>query len=241
MRWSDAGISFRPGDHPDTELSDRNLPFVVKIPIGRHKLAKTLIDSAVSLNLMMRKTFIQMGLNLTELTPVHNTFHGIIAGQSSTPIRCIDLEVSLGIGENKCREMLTFEVASFDIGYNCILGRPFLLKFMAVIHTVYTTIKMSGPKGVIVFKSDQRDDLACENVALTHVGQFSEKEAQELTAKVIKTHGGSTSVRTAAPKAPAGGTLWPPAEKKSAFVGSTSNQHTIDHRRMTRRRGPHTR
>jgi hypothetical protein len=98
MRWSDAGISFRPGDHPDTELSDRNLPFVVKIPIGRHKLAKTLIDSAVSLNLMMRKTFIQMGLNLTELTPVHNTFHGIIPGQSSTPIRCIDLEVSLGIG-----------------------------------------------------------------------------------------------------------------------------------------------
>jgi hypothetical protein len=31
--------------------------------------------------------------------------------------------------------MLIFEVASFNIGYNCILKRPFLLKFMAVIHT----------------------------------------------------------------------------------------------------------
>jgi hypothetical protein len=119
--------------------------------------------------------------------------------------------------------MLTFKVASFDIGYNCILGRPFLLKFISIILTAYTTIKMPGPKGIIVLRSDQRDSLACENAALTHTGRFGEKEAQELAAKVAKTHGGSTPVRTATPKAPAGGTLWPPAEKKSTFVGSTSN------------------
>jgi hypothetical protein len=34
MRWSDVDISFRPEDHPITELSERNLPFIVKIPIG---------------------------------------------------------------------------------------------------------------------------------------------------------------------------------------------------------------
>jgi hypothetical protein len=50
--------------------------------------------------------------------------------------------------------MLTFEVASFDIGYNCIRGRPFLLKFMAVIHIAYATVKMSGPRGVITLKSN---------------------------------------------------------------------------------------
>jgi hypothetical protein len=228
MRWSDADISFRPEDHPDMELSDRNLPFVVKIPIGCHKVGKTLIDNGASLNLMMRKTFIELGLNLAELTPVHDTFHGIILGQSSTPIGCIDLEVSCGIGENKCREMLIFKVASFDIGYNCILRRHFLLKFMVFIHTAYATIKMSRPKGVIVLKSDQRDALACENTALTHTGRFSEKEAQELTTKVAKTRGGSTPVRIAAFKAPAGSTLQPPVEKKSTFVGSILNQHTID-------------
>jgi hypothetical protein len=37
-----------------------------------------LIDSGDSLNLMRWKTFIDMGLNLAELTPVHDTFHGII-------------------------------------------------------------------------------------------------------------------------------------------------------------------
>jgi hypothetical protein len=66
MRWSDVNISFGPEDHPDTELSNRNLPFIVKFPIGRHKVAKTLIDIWASLNLMMRKTFIEMGLNLAE-------------------------------------------------------------------------------------------------------------------------------------------------------------------------------
>jgi hypothetical protein len=64
MKWYDVSISFGPEDHPDIELSERNLPFVIKIPIRRHKVAKTLIDSEASLNLMMRKTFIKMGLIL---------------------------------------------------------------------------------------------------------------------------------------------------------------------------------
>jgi hypothetical protein len=80
MRWSDDYISFGLEDQPDTELSERNLPLVIKIPIVRHKVAKTLIDSRASLNLLMRKTFIEMGLKLSDLTHVHDTFHGIIPG-----------------------------------------------------------------------------------------------------------------------------------------------------------------
>jgi hypothetical protein len=154
MRWSDEYISFGPEDHSDTKLSERNLPLIIKIPIGRHKVAKTLIDNGASLNLLMRKTFSEIGLKLSDLTPVHDTFHEIILGQASTPIGRIDLEVSCGTGENKRREMLMFEVASFDIRCNCILGRPFLLRFMAVIHTASATIKMPGPRGVITLKSD---------------------------------------------------------------------------------------
>jgi hypothetical protein len=70
MRWSDVDISFGPEDHPITELSERNLPFVVKILIGRHRVAKTMINISTSLNLLMRRTFIEMGLSLADLTPV---------------------------------------------------------------------------------------------------------------------------------------------------------------------------
>jgi hypothetical protein len=185
-------ISFGLEDHLETELSKRNLPFMIKIPIGRHKVAKTLIDNGASLNLIMSKTFIEMDLNLKDLTPIHDMFHGVILGQSSTPIGHIDLEVSCGTGDNKRKEMLMFELTSFDIGYNYIIGRLFLLKFMAVIHTTYATMKMSSPKGVITIKADQRDVLACENATLTHVGRFGEKAAQEQAIKVAKTQGNST-------------------------------------------------
>jgi hypothetical protein len=169
MMWSDVDISYGPKGHPEIELSNRNLPFVVKFPIGRLKVAKTLVDNGASLNLIMRKTFIEMGLNLADLTPVHDTFHGVIPRQSSTPIGHIDLEVFYGMGDNKRREMLIFEVTSFDIGYNCILRRHFLLMFMVVIHTTYATMKMPGSKGVITIKADQRDALACENASLSQV------------------------------------------------------------------------
>jgi hypothetical protein len=170
MRWSDVDISFGPQDHPDTELSDRNLPFVIKLPIGRYKVAKTLIDNGALLNLIMRKILIEMGIHLKDLTLVHDMSHGVISGQSSTPIGRINLEVSCGTGDNKCKEVLVFEVASFDIEYNCILGRPFLLKFIEVNHTAYTTLKIPSPKGVITIKADQHDSLACENATLTHAG-----------------------------------------------------------------------
>jgi hypothetical protein len=215
MRWSDDYISFGPEDHVDTELFEKNLPFVVKISIGRHKMTKTLIDSGVSLNLMMSKTFIEMDLNLSDLTPVHDTFHRIILGQSSTPIGSIDLEVSCGTGENKRSEILTFEVASFNIGYNCILGRPFLLKFMTVIYTAY----------------------ACENATLTHARKFGEKEAQNLAAKIAKTHGGGTPARTVTPGPLAGNTPKTPAAKKSMMVIPISTQRAIDQPVADERKG----
>jgi hypothetical protein len=97
MKWSDTDISFGPEDHLEMELSNWNLPFVVKLPIGRHKVVKTLVDNGTSLNLIMRKTFIKMGLNLADLTPVDDMFHDVIPGQSSTPIRRINLDVSCGM------------------------------------------------------------------------------------------------------------------------------------------------
>jgi hypothetical protein len=190
MKWFETYISLGPEPHPETELSNQNLPFVVKLPIGWQKLAKTLVDNGGSLNLITRKMFIEMSLNLSDLIPVHDTFHGVILGQSSTPIGRIDLEVPYRPGDNKRREMLTFEVASFDIGYNCIQGRPFLLKFMAVIHTTYATMKINWPKGIIIIKADQLDALACENASLSHARRFGDKVAQDQAAK---TQGGSTT------------------------------------------------
>jgi hypothetical protein len=96
MKWARTNISFWLDDHPTIELSNRNMPFMVNLPIKRHKVAKTLIDNGALLNLIMRKTFIEMGLRLVELTPVHGMFHSVISGHLFTPIEHIDLEISCG-------------------------------------------------------------------------------------------------------------------------------------------------
>jgi hypothetical protein len=136
--------------------------------------------------------------------------------------------------------MLTFELASFDIGYNCILGRPFLLKFMVVIHTAYTTVKMPGPRGVITLKLDQRDALSCENVALTHAGRFGKEEAQKLAVNVAKTHGGGTPAKTVMPRPSAGGTSKTPVakQKQGMTVTPASTQRTTDQLVADEKKGP---
>jgi hypothetical protein len=55
MKWPDVDISFGPEDHLETELSERNLPFAVKLPIRRHKVVKM-------------------------LTPIHDMFYRVIPG-----------------------------------------------------------------------------------------------------------------------------------------------------------------
>jgi hypothetical protein len=147
MKWSETYISFDPDDHPKTDLSDRNLPFVVKLPIGKHKVDRTLIDNGARMNLIMCHTFIKMELKLGDLQPIRDTFHSVIPFLSSTPLGKIDLTVVCGFGDNKHRETLTFKVANFNMGYNCILGRPFLIKFMAVILMAYKVMKMPGRRG----------------------------------------------------------------------------------------------
>jgi hypothetical protein len=118
--------------------------------------------------------------------------------------------------------MLTFEVASFDFGYNCIVGRPFLLKFMVVIHTAYAIIKMAGPKGIITIKADQWDKLASENASLSHADRFSEKAAQEQAAKVAKMKGGSTPSKISVSKPPIGSSPQMPPASKGTNVTSAS-------------------
>jgi hypothetical protein len=49
-----------------------------------------------------------------------------------------------------------------------------------------------------------------------------------LAAKVAKTHGESTLVKTAVPKLLTGDAIQSPVEKKSTFVGSTSNHPTAE-------------
>jgi hypothetical protein len=62
--------------------------------------------------------------------------------------------VTFGTPENYRTEFLRFEVANFDCGYNTIIGRPGLAKFMAIPHYTYMILKMPRPQGIITVCAD---------------------------------------------------------------------------------------
>jgi hypothetical protein len=80
MKWSEMNISFRLEDHPKTKLFDRNLPFVVKLPTGMHKVAKASVDNRASFSFIMTKMFIEMCLSQSDLNSIDDTFHSVISG-----------------------------------------------------------------------------------------------------------------------------------------------------------------
>jgi hypothetical protein len=57
-------------------------------------------------------------------------------------------------------------VANFDCGYNTIIGRPRLAKFMAIPHYIYMILKMPGPQGIITVHADFQGATECFRVAI---------------------------------------------------------------------------
>jgi hypothetical protein len=76
------------------------------------------------------------------------------------------MPVTFGTPENYKIEFLRLEVASFDCGYNAIIGRPGLAKFMAIPHYSYMILKMPGPQGIITVHADFQGVTECFRVAI---------------------------------------------------------------------------
>jgi hypothetical protein len=77
------------------------------------------------------------------------------------PLEHIYMPVTFGTPENYRTEFLRFEVVRFDCGYNAIIDRLGLAKFMAIPHYSYMILKMSGPQGIITVRVDFQGATEC--------------------------------------------------------------------------------
>jgi hypothetical protein len=85
---------------------------------------------------------------------VGHPFFGIVPTEGEYPLGHIYMPVTFGTPENYRIEFLRFEVANFECGYNAMIGRPGLAKFMAIPHYTYMILKMPGPQGIITVRAD---------------------------------------------------------------------------------------
>jgi hypothetical protein len=97
-----------------------------------------------------------LGVPHKELHESDTPFFGIMPTEGEYPLGHIYMPVTFGTPENYRTEFLRFEVANFDCGYNAIIGRPGLAKFMAIPHYTYMILKMPGPQGIITMRAARR-------------------------------------------------------------------------------------
>jgi hypothetical protein len=97
------------------------------------------------INVTFPRTLLGLGVALKELHESDTPFFGIVPTEGEYPLGHIYMTVTFGTPENYRTEFLRFEVASFDCGYNAIIDRLGLEKFMAIPHYSYMILKMPGP------------------------------------------------------------------------------------------------
>jgi hypothetical protein len=107
-----------------------------------------------------------MGVPLKELHESDTPFFDIMPTEGEYPLGHIYMSVTFRTLENYRTEFLRFEVANFDCGYNAIIGRPGLEKFMAIPHYTYMILKMPGPQGIINVRADFQGAAECFRVAI---------------------------------------------------------------------------
>jgi hypothetical protein len=122
--------------------------------IRESRVKKVLVDGGSSINVTFPWMLLALGVALKDLTKSDTPFFGIVPTEGEYPLRHIYMPVTFGTPENYRTEFLRFEVARFDCGYNAIIGRPGLAKFMAIPHYSYMILKMSGSQGIITVRAD---------------------------------------------------------------------------------------
>jgi hypothetical protein len=119
-----------------------------------------------NINVTFSRTLQGLGDPLKELHESDTPFFGIVPTEGEYLLGHIYMPVTFGTLKNYRTEFLRFEVANFDCGYNTIIGRPGLAKFMAIPHYTYMILKMPGPQGIITVRADFQGATECFRVAI---------------------------------------------------------------------------
>ena len=135
-------------------------PLVITIPIGPATVHKVLVDNGSSVNILFKKAFDQMNLEIKDLKPCQGWIRGF-NGASTAPMGYVELPVTLGEGERQRVRILPFVVLDVESPYNAFLGRPALAKFRACIAPWCLLLKFPTEAGIGIVRGDQVAARAC--------------------------------------------------------------------------------
>ncbi|VFQ67007.1 unnamed protein product [Cuscuta campestris] len=123
-------------------------------------VARVLVDTGSSVNILYLETFQKLRLCRTQLEPLKTPLSGF-TGDTIEAEGSIVLLVELGSGEKSVWKKMRFIVVDIKCVYNAILGRHGINKVGAVISMPHLCMKFHTPGGVGEVKGDQRNAQEC--------------------------------------------------------------------------------
>jgi hypothetical protein len=165
-RWSEHPITFTRADQWLNFDHPYKYPLLVDPVIRESRVKKVLVDGGSSINVTFPRTLLGSRVALKELHESDTPFFGIVPTEGEYPLGHIYMPVTFGTPDNYRTKFLRFEVASFNCGYNAIIGRLGLVKLIAFPHYTNMILKMPGPQGIITVRADFQGTVECFRVAI---------------------------------------------------------------------------
>lgn len=166
----------------------RNDTLVIRMAIANYEIARVLIDSESSVNVLFRRSFDQMCLGEANLYSVSTTLFGF-AGHMGQPMGQIVLPLSLGKEPLRKTHISSFTIVGVPT-CDVILGWLALVAFMAMTSLYHQKIKFLVENQVGILRGSQQVTRGCY-VKMVQVDQKKTHEGimLELELKLRKDRG----------------------------------------------------
>ncbi|XP_013601260.1 PREDICTED: uncharacterized protein LOC106308668 [Brassica oleracea var. oleracea] len=148
-------VSFEDRPTADQAKPHNNL-LVIELTIQDIDVARVLVDTGCSANIIYKSTLERMEIDLGTVTERHSPIFGL-SGNATMTLGSIDLVVK----SRSVIKVTEFLVIDRPTSYNAIVGTPWLNSMRAIPSTFHLCLKFSTPRGVKTIQGDRRMSQVC--------------------------------------------------------------------------------
>ena len=148
-------ISFKGGATID-RAKPRNDLLVIELTIRDIDVARVLIDTGSSADIIFKDTLEKMGIDQSEIVKYPSPLLGL-SGETTMAYGLINLAVKVGT----MTRVTEFLVVDRPASYNIIMGTPWLNAMRAIPSTYHLFLKFPTPNGIEVIWGNPRVSQVC--------------------------------------------------------------------------------